>query len=503
MRLRLRDARRIAVPGRSLPPGLGYWHGHSPRWWVRLSRRTGQLHLMWSWEAGEDEERVLEPSELDRLISQHGADADLLAVLGADSPPTAGPRPVSDREHHAESVDADALGVDEDAATHGGDGNSGDCDHRAASERGDVMEPPEEVVPAPSTPWPDPDGMPADGDGDEGPARDGGLSDRAGAETDAEPDEGEVADGGRNESDRDPGDLPVADDLGADASSVDWATTETSGAEEADSNQREAGHDVSRTPSLQAIWGGIHADISSALRSPRRPDYARDAREVRRALERLLPPAVGQHGDPSPRVAPARLVRELKSRRCRLSAARREEMAPPMVLLLCDLSGSCAAAAEETVAACVEIARGREDVLLVLNSNGHPGVALCGGTPVATPKGWDHAASLRWYTEQIGRSQITGVVAFGDSDAAWLYLHLAALAPVWWLDSYLCRHSEAQRARVPVDGAPRSITYYRGVKSARSAAFALRDAVRGRGKRTNGVDIHAPVDTRCETQHER
>jgi len=122
---------------------------------------------------------------------------------------------------------------------------------------------------------------------------------------------------------------------------------------------------------------------------------------------------------------------------------------------------------------------------------------------VATPKGWDHAASLRWYTEQIGRSQITGVVAFGDADAAWLYLHLAALAPVWWLDSYLCRHSEAQRARVPVDGAPRSITYYRGVKSARSAAFALRDAVRGRGKRTNGVDIHASVDTRCETQHER
>ena len=486
-RLTLRDARRIVARGRH-PSGY-------PRY-RDLAEGCVAAQLDY---AGPDAPRalrveiyaatrrsaLLSGADLDRLIGEHGPSADLLRSLWPVSPEESqDPR----EEHHADLLDEEADRIDEDAATHGGSGCSGDIDHRAetAREEGATMQ--EEALSPSSDPGPGEDGdQPATGAGEEDPVGDDrGTDPGEGAETDAEPLRGEAS-AGSSEPGSDEGDPASADDPSADAPGVAWAEDGAPRADTPAFPMPEPGHDGSgASPSEEAhrAWGGIHARLDEAMRDPRSPDAELDAREVRRALERLLPPAMATHGDPSPRISGRRLVREIVSRRMRLSAARREELARPVALLLCDCSGSCAAVAVETLAACVQIAQSRDDVLLVQHSNGIPTAAMRGGREIPVPpwRGGPDRPCLDWYAEQIGKAEVAGAVAFGDSDADWLYSWIVEDqgAPLWWLDSYRCRiEGQPRPARAPSVAADSNmLRYYLGVRGARGAAYALRDSLR-------------------------
>src|SRR5690606_32796715 len=66
-----------------------------------------------------------------------------------------------------------------------------------------------------------------------------------------------------------------------------------------------------------------------------------------------------------------RLIREIASRRCALARVRREELSHPLVLLCCDVSGSCSAVCNETLAAAVAVAEALPHVVIVRHSNGY------------------------------------------------------------------------------------------------------------------------------------
>lgn len=236
---------------------------------------------------------------------------------------------------------------------------------------------------------------------------------------------------------------------------------------------------------VKTSFGGFFAEFSRGTR--RNPVDPRDVREIRRHLRRLLDRIeVEPGGEMSPRISAKGLVRELASRRVALSRARREEVKPAVRLILADVSGSCAAACRETVAAAQALA---EDsgarCIAVLHSNGYPldvlGEVPGGALPRERERQKDSA--LAWWDRLVGAHQVSGVVWLGDADGLWVLEHLARHhgAPVVWLDSYRSRvaglHEAPRQARMGLSFTPRAMWW--GVNDARSTAIALRRTHKG------------------------
>lgn len=224
----------------------------------------------------------------------------------------------------------------------------------------------------------------------------------------------------------------------------------------------------SATP--RPVWGGVTA---SAFDEAIREADPKATRETVRLLRRLLSETMpGAHGDPSPRINSKRLVTELISRRCALSRARREEMEPAIIVLLCDVSGSCSATSAETLAACQEIARRDPAVEVVVHTNGFPLEHFDG-------RRWSQCSTLdgdaQLYDQILTGRTVAGTVAWGDSDAAWILSVLAEQAPLIWLDSYSARYGVAMR---PAPCEVPALACVRGVNSAESGLYALRMARR-------------------------
>lgn len=255
------------------------------------------------------------------------------------------------------------------------------------------------------------------------------------------------------------------------------------------------GHPPLKNPS----WGGVHSDMHRVAQL-RATASSRIFRRVAKRLDQLfIGWAVAAQAElSSPRISGRKLVRELVGRSYRLSRCRREEVERPLIIAMADVSGSCSAAADETLAACLALCdHGRYRVLVVEHSNGW-GWALAATdrddiarfTRLVGPKNkpdrseQEELAAWSAFIAQTG--QIAGVLALGDTDAEWLYGHVARgedrRVPIAWLDSHCAcdgvqpmTHAERQRlASTPHWPGALPEIWMRGVNSAETLLAALR-----------------------------
>ncbi len=222
-----------------------------------------------------------------------------------------------------------------------------------------------------------------------------------------------------------------------------------------------AGHEGSATRDGTTESGGVEAD-PRPLWSPRdggvyvawpretEAERAPVTHRILRALERVVERTCGPAGAPSPRLHAGRIVRELVARRVSLVRCRREEHERRVVLITCDVSGSCSSSAPETVAAAWALARADARVIAVRHSNGCILDAV--GTPVGGMRTVEPSEVVQTqpWLRLLDGATVPLVVAFGDCDAAWAYAAvLAHGATLLWLDSDLARHVAGPTERAP------------------------------------------------------
>lgn len=441
---------------------------------------------------------------IDRLISLHGADT-LCGRKAAK--PEARPK---DTDEVAEQSDDPS-----DGQKHGGDGASGEVTDGQPT-GGQNPNTAEEMAEPSATPGQggaqpqdstdtetanggsghgsettSQDGAPDASESSSGDAAEGQPS--TGATRDVSPTPGQAQDKGEQPHNESAG-LAETDDLGRDAPGVAGvSTTDDAGAtpakesrdldpSAADSADDEATTSVGTPRSSRrskAQHGGVFAEIGRGTR--RHPVDPKDVAEIRRHLRRLLDRIeVEPGGDPSPRISGKRLAREVVARRVSLSRSRREEVKPAVRLILCDVSGSCSAVCRETVAAAQALVADQDArCVVVLHSNGYPAAWIgdVGDMPDVRDAGdWRGTDEVRaWWDRLVAGRTVSGVVWLGDSDGLWVLEHIAAAAPVVWLDSHCSRsglHSAPRKAVEQLNFRP--IAWWWGVNNARSTAIALR-----------------------------
>ena len=489
-------------------------------------------------------------AELDRLIGILGAD---YPTKGRDAPTAAAPEQPSGAEQEGNEEDRvegqsrpkdtdqaePSEGGSPDATQHGGDGNSGECDHAAqtsaseartggdhgaaaaggaaeknqqqwlhdpsssAGQDGSNAEPPEAEHGAGSKAG----DVRATCDQLTGPSRSNERSE-SGEDTVGERCPTQAAPAGTGESGSgEETESPLADAAGCDTprgdrADVDQPPAKTIADSEGDAAENTASPDSGGVPVTPEISlppsDGVPSDDPLAeqtcpVRTPlvnhggtfgdsARADLlarseGRAAREVRRAIERLVKALDIGGIDESPRLDGCRLVRELRSRRYQIARAHRRELTQPLIVLLCDVSGSCSAVCNETLAACVAVEDSLDgDVVVLRHSNG----MLC-------MPGTDYHVSTAtisaWVAEQT--RPIGAVVAFGDWDAGDHYRALCeAGADLVWLDSYCCHTAGVKKASAKLREQAKSwkrqpLSWWQGVNDAKSAAIALLAAAKG------------------------
>lgn len=180
--------------------------------------------------------------------------------------------------------------------------------------------------------------------------------------------------------------------------------------------------------------GGITAEMSRAGITPGL------IKQARASLARLIDGGESQSG---PRWDWGEFSQRLLTHRP-LQQARREEEGRPAILVLADVSGSCAGFSDVSLMVAGAVARlgvAGADVVVVSHSNGYPAEwQVNGASPAKVEWPWGQEA-LPWYEENLRRFHIEAVVALGDWDAEWLYHWLAEQPAVHrfvWLDNWSC-----------------------------------------------------------------
>jgi len=204
----------------------------------------------------------------------------------------------------------------------------------------------------------------------------------------------------------------------------------------------------------------------------------RQVKAVERALRRLIAQVDLGGVDPTPRVDGRRLVRELVIRRANLGRVGRREATLPIVVLAADVSGSCSAVCDETLAAAVAIAEDLAEVVVVRHSNGilvdAVGVAVAARAGRLPPDPHEHLAD---FVRSL-RRPVAAVVAWGDQDAGHDYATLCeGGAATYLLDSYAARHgarpASANLRQAAAGWAQQPKGWWQGVNNAASTATAL------------------------------
>jgi hypothetical protein len=429
---------------------------------------------------------------LDRLISRHGPGASLVSVLYdrdeenviededdvlPDVDPSEYEREPSEEERRLHQVGTDEVRPQSDDPSdespfHGGSGSSGEVDHVAQTQAQESRGAPEGARRQQADP-------------------NSGRSET----TPAQREEPGVIEGGavaRDSSGSDDADprgaaSPVdGDDPHPEGEDAAWPSTQEAVPDPAIMTPAQAGvGGEAASPAtvipLTRSWGGRNATLRSA---ERRAD-PRGARELTRRLVRLLKAVeVSSLGDTSPRIDTKRLVRELTSRRVRLAQARRAELQPRLIVLAADVSGSCSAVCTETLAAAVSVRQvlGQDRVAVLVHSNGWP-VEWEGPEALRPPLRGEHDQDedrvLDWARSIAPR--IGAVVAWGDSDAAWVYRKWVETgAKLFWLDSackpagVILRGARSHWHPGHWDRVFFDVTYVTGVGDVGSTSVALR-----------------------------
>lgn len=160
--------------------------------------------------------------------------------------------------------------------------------------------------------------------------------------------------------------------------------------------------------------------------------------------------------------------------------ARRQELGRPALLVLADVSGSCAGFSHQSLLLAKAVATlGLPgcDVVLVAHSNGCPTeVTVNSRSEPRLLEGieedwYDAARFVSFYRSLVARFGLTHVIALGDHDAVNVYASLACqpeIQALFWLDNYNCNNQKAalSRPEIPSAQARRAIRYVVGCQSA-------------------------------------
>lgn len=518
--LRLRDLRRIVARRRSK------WTGGS------AALRAAGLLVCHNWGRPVVQAphglRLYEV-DVDRLISRHGPDAIARDILLPPDPPdtcpVAGECPASQGDGAHCSDDGDAR----DHPQSEGDRNDQDLNSPSRPDRDSAAQ-----VDASAASGSCGDGVPvvgsaagvrAEPSGDGCPTGSCAPAD-AGASVAREPSESEVPRGAAGDDDVDDIPVPVGAEDGARSDRTPGGATPDAKQEAPEGGPVTSGvpDDLSElttpdpaSPTGQAsdpfhedppgddgsreripVWTpGYHPGTDHLVEdyvAELRGRTARDARVCARELRRLLADTPGLGLDPSPRLDHRRLVAELVTRRYALSRAQRRELAPGLVLLLADVSGSCSAVCSSTVAAARALAAEMSVVLVIEHANGEVqrasgqvaprAAAAMRGRPRGAYNCWPRISAV---VAALG-IPVRAAIAWGDTDASDDYrLLVEAGVTLWWLDSYRCSElsrpaplGDRTRAEICQGWRRQPAAMWAGVNSARRTAQALRQIRRGR-----------------------
>ena len=440
--------------------------------------------------------REISSTQIDRAISAWGPAAKLRDIFDAYGAEIKQP----ERPKETEEVAPQSENPSEDAEVHGGSGNSGECDAPSASKS---QEERKNSQPATSGA-----GSFAGSEFTQCGDRDVETHVKQQALEDASQDEpgdagkgippsGEQLEDSDNLETESPGDTRESDEasegktdkgkssgrVGTEDSPDDSATTPRAGylsqrpEEENKVEVVEIEPEARPNPSQEAGvriglrqapgFGGVYCSEQDAKTAKKAAK--RQVAKLARSLERLFKALDKDvQGDASPRVAPKKLVRELASRRNSLSKAKREELAPSVCLLLCDVSGSCSAVCKELLGACLALAEILPDKYMT--------IAHSNGVMYEEDR---HRTILALVAEK----RLKACVAFGDWDAGAQYRLIAERCQLVWLDSYACRLGGVHPASAALRGDANSwrvqpIAWFQGVHDVVTTEIALRLAAR-------------------------
>ncbi|UFP97267.1 hypothetical protein [Gloeobacter morelensis] len=223
------------------------------------------------------------------------------------------------------------------------------------------------------------------------------------------------------------------------------ATAETPGADRPTQRKKwGAPFKAAGSGQLSASGKTTHGGITASLNEARL-----DPTLVRRVRERLAALVGESSQEAGPRRDwPAFCTRLLTHRNP--APARREEAGRPVILVLADVSGSCASFSQPALAvarACGAFGVPGAEVLVLAHSNGCPSELELAGRPIPIDRygeadGQWGADNRSWYLQLLERHSITVVIALGDWDAVAVYCQLVAhprVERLIWLDNAYCR----------------------------------------------------------------
>ncbi|MCX8016551.1 MAG: hypothetical protein N2690_01420 [Rhodocyclaceae bacterium] len=407
-------------------------------------------------------------AELDRLISRYGPDAILAVVLEAE-PVRKAPAWRTQHQIGWLEVDEDGPHTNPNADTHGGDGNSGECDHpaetAAADREGD------------GTQAADSGGEPGSSTGEAGASSGGGGSGHghhaacdAGCTMDTpnrpsgQESGSDVASNGGSEStgqdaaSRKGAGQPTGEgDRGADEAAAGMGSHLSERGRAGDDQDAASGHpatadasdaqagltadgtpdsggaagDAGTPSSTTDSYGGEHLAAGQEVRTISERTR-RAAREVNIALRRIIESACLPRGRETPRVDGRALVRELVSRRVALHRIRRQDADIRDLVIAVDDSESCDHTVDAVYRSAIAVARTLppERVSVIIHSNGwavRPGAMVAPWlrrilARYARELGRNYysraqreASEAVW--DEIARARPGLVLAMGDADA--------------------------------------------------------------------------------------
>lgn len=206
----------------------------------------------------------------------------------------------------------------------------------------------------------------------------------------------------------------------------------------------------------------------------------RPAREVKRALERLLRSVEVGGLEESPRLDGRRFIGEMYTRRYNLDRCHRRELQRGVVVVAVDCSGSCSACCDELYGVVLALMECSENLILIEHSNGEVATE-----PVSNWYGEWHRSRLDEVVEKIAKSRpVRAVINLGDWDAGQEMENICESGiPLYWLDSY-CAKSGPKPASSNLRGPARHWKHqpkgwWQGVGDATSTAIAMRDMAKG------------------------
>jgi hypothetical protein len=252
-------------------------------------------------------------------------------------------------------------------------------------------------------------------------------------------------------------DQPIAP-LGNDKAIAPKTVGEDEGTSEIPPSPRAAWHRLNRAARQASqkghpFFGGMTATLA------RHHITGAVVRDIRALLESWLS-TDGAQDEQSPRYDYAELAARLLTRR-HPAPARKRELGRPALLVLADVSGSCAGFSHQALLVAQAIGKAGmpgADIIVISHSNGYPLEGEINGRAFPLREQQERVshvlgqqeAFIPLYLSLIEHYQISHVIDFGDHDAVDLYEMLArhaSIQQVFWLDNYACQKIDPKPAR--------------------------------------------------------